>query len=66
MPSGKTLTGSIYGSTNPKVNFQKIASLGESGILQFEPLVDRTMVFLDIHFSDIHFSDIGGFEEKGD
>ncbi|MBL4681720.1 MAG: Zn-dependent alcohol dehydrogenase [Pseudomonadales bacterium] len=45
----KTLTGSIYGSTNPKVDFQKIASMGESGILQFEPLVDKTMAFSDIN-----------------
>ena len=45
----KTLTGSIYGSANPKVDFQKIASLGESGMLQFEPLVDKEMSFSEIN-----------------
>lgn len=50
----KILTGSIYGSSRPAVDFQKIASLGESGQLQFEPLVDKTR-----HFSEIN----EGFKE---
>ena len=50
----KTLTGSIYGSANPAIDFRKIATLGESGQLLFEPLVDKTR-----HFSEIN----EGFEE---
>lgn len=50
----KVLTGSIYGSAKPSVDFQKIAALGESGQLQFEPLVDKTR-----HFSEIN----EGFKE---
>jgi len=45
----KTLTGSIYGSANPNIDFQKIATLGESGQLLFAPLVDKTR-----HFSEIN------------
>ena len=45
----KVLTGSIYGSSTPSIDFQKIAALGESGQLQFEPLVDKTR-----HFSEIN------------
>ncbi|MBQ74769.1 MAG: alcohol dehydrogenase [Gammaproteobacteria bacterium] len=45
----KVLTGSIYGSSKPDVDFQKIASLGESGQFQFTPLVDKTR-----HFSEIN------------
>lgn len=50
----KVLTGSIYGSSNPSTDFQKIASLGENGQLNFEPLVDKTR-----HFSEIN----EGFKE---
>ncbi len=51
----KSITGSIYGSSNPAVDFQKIASLGDSGQLQFAPLVEKTL-----HFSEINqgFSDM--------
>jgi S-(hydroxymethyl)glutathione dehydrogenase / alcohol dehydrogenase len=45
----KILTGSIYGSSKPNTDFQKIASLGESGQLNFDPLVDKTR-----HFSEIN------------
>jgi S-(hydroxymethyl)glutathione dehydrogenase/alcohol dehydrogenase len=45
----KSIKGSIYGSANPAVDFQKIASLGDSGRLRFEPLVDKTR-----HFSEIN------------
>ncbi|MDP6376493.1 MAG: alcohol dehydrogenase catalytic domain-containing protein [Pseudomonadales bacterium] len=45
----KSIKGSIYGSANPRVDFQKIASLGDQGQLQFEPLVDKTR-----HFSEIN------------
>jgi len=45
----KSITGSIYGSANPAVDFQKIATLGDRGQLQFEPLVDKTR-----HFSEIN------------
>jgi S-(hydroxymethyl)glutathione dehydrogenase/alcohol dehydrogenase len=45
----KSIKGSIYGSANPRVDFQKIASLGEHGQLNFEPLVDKTR-----HFSEIN------------
>jgi len=45
----KSITGSIYGSSNPKVDFQKIASLGDQGALQFERMVDKTR-----HFSEIN------------
>lgn len=45
----KTITGSIYGSANPAVDFQKIAALGDQGQFQFEPLVDKTR-----HFSEIN------------
>jgi S-(hydroxymethyl)glutathione dehydrogenase / alcohol dehydrogenase len=50
----KVLTGSIYGSSTPAVDFQKIASLGETGQLQFKPLVDKMR-----HFSEIN----QGFKE---
>ena len=50
----KVLTGSVYGSSKPHVDFQKIAALGGSGRLQFEPLVDKTR-----HFSEIN----DGFRE---
>ena len=50
----KILTGSIYGSCNPSIDFQKIAALGENGQFQFEPLVDKTR-----HFSEIN----EGFKE---
>ena len=45
----KSIKGSIYGSANPRVDFQKIASLGEQGLLNFGPLVDKTR-----HFSQIN------------
>ena len=45
----KSIQGSIYGSANPAVDFQKIASLGDSGRLRLEPLVDKTR-----HFSEIN------------
>ena len=45
----KSITGSIYGSANPAIDFQKIASLGDQGQLQFAPLVDKTR-----HFSEIN------------
>lgn len=45
----KSITGSIYGSANPAVDFQKIADLGDQGQLLFEPLVDKTR-----HFSEIN------------
>ena len=45
----KSIKGSIYGSANPAVDFQKIASLGDQGRLQFAPLVDKTR-----HFSAIN------------
>jgi len=45
----KSIKGSVYGSANPGVDFQKIASLGESGQLDFGPLVDKTR-----HFSEIN------------
>jgi Zn-dependent alcohol dehydrogenase len=45
----KSIKGSIYGSANPRVDFQKIASLGDQGALNFGPLVDKTR-----HFSQIN------------
>ena len=45
----KTITGSIYGSANPAVDFQKIASLGDSGQLRFDALVDKTRHFTEIN-----------------
>lgn len=45
----KSIKGSIYGSAKPHVDFQKIASLGENGQFDFEPLVDKTR-----HFSQIN------------
>ncbi len=45
----KVLTGSIYGSANPSVDFRKIAALGESGKLEFEPLVDKIRDFSEIN-----------------
>jgi S-(hydroxymethyl)glutathione dehydrogenase/alcohol dehydrogenase len=45
----KILTGSIYGSSNPGIDFQKIAALGDSGQFQFEPLVDKTRPFTEIN-----------------
>ena len=50
----KSIKGSVYGSANPRVDFQKLASLGEHGQLDFDPLVDKTR-----HFSEIN----EGFEE---
>jgi Zn-dependent alcohol dehydrogenase len=45
----KSIKGSICGSCNPAVDFQKIASLGDQGQLQSETLVDKTR-----HFSEIN------------
>ncbi len=45
----KSISGSVYGSANPPVDFPKIASLGESGQLDFSLLVDKTR-----HFSEIN------------
>jgi S-(hydroxymethyl)glutathione dehydrogenase/alcohol dehydrogenase len=45
----KVLTGSIYGSSRPNIDFQKIADLGDSGQLQFAPLVDKTRPFSEIN-----------------
>ena len=45
----KSIKGSIYGSANPRVDFQKIASLGDQGVLDFEALVDKTR-----HFSQVN------------
>lgn len=45
----KKLTGSIYGSSSPHIDFNKIAALGESGTLDFCALVDKTR-----HFSEIN------------
>jgi S-(hydroxymethyl)glutathione dehydrogenase/alcohol dehydrogenase len=45
----KSIMGSIYGSANPAVDFQKIASLSDQGLLRLEPLVDKTR-----HFSEIN------------
>lgn len=45
----KKLSGSIYGSASPHVDFKKIAALGESGTLDFSALVDKTR-----HFSEIN------------
>ncbi|MDG1232270.1 MAG: Zn-dependent alcohol dehydrogenase [Pseudomonadales bacterium] len=45
----KKLTGSIYGSSCPHTDFNKIAALGESGTLDFSALVDKTR-----HFSEIN------------
>jgi Zn-dependent alcohol dehydrogenase len=45
----KSIKGSVYGSSNPRIDFQKLASLGESGNLDFEPLVDKIR-----HFSEIN------------
>jgi S-(hydroxymethyl)glutathione dehydrogenase/alcohol dehydrogenase len=45
----KSIKGSIYGSCNPAVDFQKIASLADQGQLQFEPLVDKTRPFSEIN-----------------
>jgi len=51
----KTLTGSIYGSSTPHVDFQKLAALGESGRLDLAALVDRTRPFREINegFADM-------------
>ncbi len=45
----KSITGSIYGSANPAVDFQKIASLGDNKQLLFEPLVDKIRPFTEIN-----------------
>ncbi len=45
----KSITGSIYGSANPAVDFQKLADLGASGQLNFEPLVDAVYPFHEIN-----------------
>jgi len=45
----KKLTGSIYGSATPHVDFARFAALGESGQLDFASLVDKTR-----HFSEIN------------
>jgi len=45
----KKLTGFIYGSSSPHIDFNKIATLGESGTLDFSVLVDKTR-----HFSEIN------------
>ncbi len=45
----KSIKGSIYGSASPRVDFQKFASLGEKGQLDFGALVDKTR-----HFSEIN------------
>ncbi len=50
----KSIKGSIYGSANPAIDFQKIATLGDQKRLQFAPLVNKTR-----HFSEINL----GFSE---
>jgi S-(hydroxymethyl)glutathione dehydrogenase/alcohol dehydrogenase len=45
----KSIKGSIYGSANPAVDFQKIASLGDDGRFDFAPLVDKTRHFTEIN-----------------
>ncbi len=45
----KMIKGSIYGSSNPAIDFQKIAALGDREQLRFEPLVDRTLPFAEIN-----------------
>lgn len=45
----KSIKGSVYGSSNPRVDFQKIAALGENGQLDFGPLVDKTRPFSEIN-----------------
>lgn len=45
----KSIKGSVYGSSNPPVDFQKIASLGENGQLDFAPLVDKIRPFREIN-----------------
>ena len=51
----KKLSGSIYGSCSPHRDFAKIASLGESGRLDFARLVDKTRPFSEINegFADM-------------
>ncbi|RIJ24469.1 alcohol dehydrogenase [Henriciella barbarensis] len=45
----KTLTGSIYGSANPAVDFQKIASLADNKQLLLAPMVDKIRPFDEIN-----------------
>jgi len=45
----KSIKGSIYGSANPQVDFQKIATLADTGALLLEPLVDKTRHFTEIN-----------------
>jgi S-(hydroxymethyl)glutathione dehydrogenase/alcohol dehydrogenase len=45
----KKLTGSIYGSASPHVDFRKFAALGEKGQLDFKSLVDKTRPFAEIN-----------------
>lgn len=56
----KMLTGSIYGSCNPAVDFQKIANLGDTGQLNFAPLVDKVRPFSEINegFSEMRIGKV--------
>ena len=45
----KSIKGSVYGSSNPRIDFQKIASLGENGQLNFDLLVDKIRPFSEIN-----------------
>ncbi|MGE0621226.1 MAG: zinc-binding dehydrogenase [Pseudomonadales bacterium] len=45
----KSIKGSIYGSVSPATDFQKIATLGDNGVLQLTALVDSTRPFSEIN-----------------
>ena len=45
----KSIQGSVYGSSNPRIDFQKIAALGERGALRFDVLVDKQRPFTEVN-----------------
>ena len=47
--TGKTITGSIYGSANPAVDFQKIAALAAQGRVDLNTLAGKVRPFAEIN-----------------
>jgi S-(hydroxymethyl)glutathione dehydrogenase/alcohol dehydrogenase len=51
----KSIKGSIFGSANPAVEFQKLANLGDKGQLDFDTMVGKVRPFSEINegFTDM-------------
>jgi S-(hydroxymethyl)glutathione dehydrogenase/alcohol dehydrogenase len=51
----KSIKGSIFGSANPAIEFQKLATLGDKGQLDFDTMVGKVRPFSEINegFADM-------------